>query len=259
MAHSQNVDLKRLLHDSKDKHSQSLFDHLCNILTYIDNNPGDQLVEDFETLSQFLSSTRFTYKQHPPAEHVNNPVKNDKYGFKAYYGRLLDVVAKAPQSPSSFVQDFLETNCDWNIAGYGFQEEDALVINNTLERLAAEHNCDSIRFLGVLRGSQRDYFVIYGRLKHHVQDHLPEDYEPNGKGVNAVTFWVSNDSRHMFDCSNGIMDRIACDWPAPCCDGQEHQAHHDRKPGCEGGQLPRVQRDRKTLLEGPAGQNAAQL
>lgn len=257
MAHSQNVDLKRLLHDSKDKHSQSLFDHLCNILTYIDNNPGDPLTEDFETLSQFLSSTRFTYKQHPPAEQVNNPVKTDKHGFKAYYRRLLDVVTATPQSPASFVQDFLETNCDWNTAGYGFQEEDALLINNTLERLTAEHNCDSIRFLGVLRGSQRDYFVIYGRLKHHVQDHLPEDYEPNGKGVNAVTFWVSNDSKPYLESSHGSLDRVACHRTPPRRHCSKHQARHDRQPRCQGGQLPGVQGDGKTLLESPVGQDDA--
>ena len=233
MAHSQNVDLKRLLHECKDKHSQSLFEHLCNMLTYIDNNTNDPLVEDFETLSQFLSSTRFVYKQHPPAEEVNNPVKLDQHGFKAYYSRLSNVVTAPSTTPNAFVQDFTETNCDWNMAGYGFQEEEALVLHSTLERLASEHNCDSIRFLGIIRGSQKDYFVIYGRLKHHVQDHLPEDWETNGKGVNALTFWVSNDGKLVLYISHGTMDRTASHRTTPCRRCSRDQASYDRKPRCQ--------------------------
>lgn len=57
-----------------------------------------------------------------------------------------------------------------NIAGFGFAEEEAMIIHHTLERLAQKNNCDSISYLGIIKGSRKDYFVAYGRLKKYVKD-----------------------------------------------------------------------------------------
>lgn len=192
------MDLKRLLHESKDKHNRSLFDHVSNILQYIDNNPNEVSVEDFENISHFLASTSFAYQQYDSSEAVNNPKHVDRHGLKKHYSKLVSLFTQTHKGPEAWVQDFSEINCDWNIAGYGFGEEEAKTIHLILEKLASKNRCDSISFLGIVKGSKKDYFVAYGRLKNHVNDKLPESWEPNGTGVNSITFWVTNESTHLF-------------------------------------------------------------
>ena len=190
MTTSQNIDLKRLLHESKDKTGQSLFDHLCNVLSHIDHNPQDVKLEEFENLSHFLAYTKYD-----SAEAVNSRPEVDRHGLKKHYQAVRDLISQHPKTPTAWVQNFAEVNCDWNIAGYGFGEEEACSIQHALQRIAHKHDCDSVSFLGIVRGSLRDYFVAYGRLKQQVQDQVGEDWEANGVGCNSISFWVANNSR----------------------------------------------------------------
>lgn len=192
MTTSQNIDLKRLLNDSKDANGSSLFDHLCTILNHIDSNPGCNSFEDFENLSHFLATNKFAYQKYSSAEEVNNRQETDPTGIKSHLARVETLVREQNLSTDAWVQDFREINTDWNEAGFGFSEEEAFLLGKTLERLSAKHGCDSISFLGILKGSKQDYFVAYGRLKKHVKDQLPENWEQNGEGANEITFWVTN-------------------------------------------------------------------
>jgi radial spoke head protein 4A len=195
--HSQSMDLKRLLHEAKDQHHSSLFDHICSLLSHVDNNHAEVALEEFENISQFLSSTKFAYKQYHSAQEVNQRKHVDHHGVLKHLHKVEHLLKEHHYSPDAWVQDFSEINCDWNIAGYGFKEEEARLIHLTLERLAAKNNCERISFLGIIRGSVKDYYVAYGRLKAHVKDKLPESWEGNGFGVNAVTFWVTNESTFL--------------------------------------------------------------
>lgn len=193
--HSQTDNLKRLLHDAKDKHNQSLFNHLCDTLAYIDNNPNDPLNDDLVQLSQFIKSTRFVNSKLQTERELHHKHEKDPYGLKQHCKKLSGLLEEKAKHPKTYIQDFNEINCDWNIAGFGFGEEEALILHQTLKRLAANGKCDIIRFLGIIRGSKKDYFVIYGRLSAHVHDQLPDDWEKSGSGANSLTFWVSNDCK----------------------------------------------------------------
>ena len=194
MTQSQNIDLKKLLHDSKDKYNHSLFDHLCSLLSYIDSHPNDSNPDEIEDLSYFLGANKFAYSQYESEEQVNHRKPKDPRGLKRHYHKINDLFAGQFKSPKAWVQDFSETNCDWNTAGYGFSEEEAKLIHLVLEKLAAKNNVDMIRFLGIIKGSHKDYFVAYGRLRTHVKDQLPDNWEPSGVGANSLTFWVANES-----------------------------------------------------------------
>lgn len=193
--HSQSMDLKRLLHEARDKNNTSLFDHLCSLLSHIDNNHAEVMVEEFEQLSQFLSATKFSYTQYKSADKVNHYKPQDLQGLKKHLAKVDRLLREPHKSPDAWVQDFSEVNCDWNVAGYGFGEEEARIIHLSLERLAARNRVSSIAFLGILKGSHKDYFVAYGRLQSHVKDSIPDHWEANGTGVNSITFWVTNESR----------------------------------------------------------------
>lgn len=193
--HSQNTDLKKLLHESKDKYGHSLFDHLCQILSHIDTNQAEATLEEFENLSYFLRSSKFAYKQFEADEVVNNRKPTDPHGLQKHYRKVLQLLQEHQHSAQAYVQDFVEANNDMNIAGLGFGEDEAKLIHLTLERLAAKNPTESISFLGIIKGSRKDYYVAYGRLRKHVKDQLAESWEPNGQGANALTFWVTNESR----------------------------------------------------------------
>jgi Radial spokehead-like protein len=211
--HPQSVDLKRLLHESKDRHNHSLFDHVCNILHHIDHNHGDVTVEDFENISHFLASTKFAYHQYDPAHVVNNPVAVDEHGLKKHYAKISKLISEVHNDPQSWVQDFSEVNCDWNVAGFGFGEEEAKTLHLVLEKLATKNRCDNISFLGIVNGSSKDYFVAYGRLRQHVNDKLPDSWEKSGTGVNAITFWAANESRFKNLHSSWRMGRTSSHRP----------------------------------------------
>lgn len=95
-------------------------------------------------------------------------------------------------APESFVQNFSDVNSDWNTAGYGFSETEAKVIHASLQKLAAEYRVEKIAFLGIVKGTAKDYFVAYGRLSSYPNDILPDNWEKQGVGVNGVTFWVAS-------------------------------------------------------------------
>lgn len=194
MTTSQNIDLKKLLHESKDKYNHSLFDHLCNVLSHIDSHPNEINVDEFEDLSYFLGANKFAYTMYESEDQVNHKKPKDELGLKRHYKKLTELVTGKYKSPKCFVQDFTEENYDWNTAGYGFSEEEARTIHMILEKIASRNNCDMIRFLGIIKGSHKDYFIAYGRLKTHVKDQLADDWEPSGVGANSLTFWVTNES-----------------------------------------------------------------
>jgi hypothetical protein len=92
MTHSQNINLKKLMHESKGKHGQSIFDQITNLLSFIDNNAKNGDMNEIESVSYFLSSTKFQYQKYETAQEVNNKKAHDEFGLKAYHNRLGNLI-----------------------------------------------------------------------------------------------------------------------------------------------------------------------
>ena len=196
MTTSQNIDLKRLLHESKDKYNNSLYDHICNVLSYIDNGNSNMKLEEFEQLSHFLSANKYTYNKYKASHELirNSAQDAEKNEKKQHFQVISNLIGFKDNNPKAYVQDFYNVNFDWNIAGYGFEEETAKLIDINLKKISVSHRCESVNFLGIVSGSKRDYFVAYGRLLSHVKDLISDEYEENGVGTNSISFWVTNES-----------------------------------------------------------------
>ena len=76
-------------------------------------------------------------------------------------------------------------NQTWNKAGLGFSEEHALFLEKSILRLAEKNpSISQIKYWGKIRGLHRDYDIAYGRLSAYKRDEYPENWEPEGEGVN---------------------------------------------------------------------------
>lgn len=95
-----------------------------------------------------------------------------------------------------FIQDLTQDNFNWNTAGYGFTEEEAFYLGKSLANLAERNqNISEIKFWGKINCLQNDYFIAYGRLRSFVKDTCPDNWEPQGTGINQITFWATNDCK----------------------------------------------------------------
>ena len=91
------------------------------------------------------------------------------------------------------IQDVMAENRLWNIAGYGFGEQEAYFLQQSMKKLAVKEDLKSLRFWGKFFCTKNDYFVCEAVSRKVVQDPVPDDWEPAGVGINQQSFWVTND------------------------------------------------------------------
>jgi hypothetical protein len=80
-----------------------------------------------------------------------------------------------------------------NWAGLGFSEEDNYRISISLRRLLDDTGAINLRFWGKIYATKSDYYVACGKVDRKVPDEIEDDVEPRGKGVNEITYWVTDD------------------------------------------------------------------
>jgi radial spoke head protein 4A len=63
--------------------------------------------------------------------------------------------------------------------------------------LAAESQATSLKFFGMIRGTQKDYYIAEGEVGEgdgEGDGEKPPEFEAKGTGVNKFTYWVSHSS-----------------------------------------------------------------
>jgi len=93
----------------------------------------------------------------------------------------------------SYMPDFMKISRMLSWAGLGFGEENNYRISIALRRLLKQTGASNLKFWGKIYATKRDYFVAYGKVKNGFKDEIAEDVEPRGRGVNEITFWVTDD------------------------------------------------------------------
>ena len=79
------------------------------------------------------------------------------------------------------------------MAGMGFGDEEAFFLQTSLNRLAIKENLKSLKFWGKIFCSDLEYFIAEATLRHNVVDAVKDNWESAGTGINALSFWVTND------------------------------------------------------------------
>lgn len=201
MASAQNTNLREVLYGQGDtiglestRSSPCLYDHLVQLLSAVDNmKQADGTFQDFEKLSHFLKSNKFQHKQPKTDLEVLNHKVEDKWGVKSHSKKQRDLLEIKKKSKGCYIQPIASDNQDWNKAGYGFSEEHALYLEKSILRLTEKNpNISQIKYWGKIKGMHKDYDIAYGKLSNYKRDEHPENWEPEGEGINQITFWATN-------------------------------------------------------------------
>jgi radial spoke head protein 4A len=70
-------------------------------------------------------------------------------------------------------------------------------LQKSLKKLAADSQATSLRFFGMIRGTQKDYYIAEGEVGEGEDGdgvERPPEFEAKGTGVNKFTYWVSHSS-----------------------------------------------------------------
>ena len=96
---------------------------------------------------------------------------------------------------NNLMDDVLEKSKILEFAGINFGKNIWYKLKLAMKRIMTEENAETLKFFGKIYGKEADYYIIYGRLKNYPFQKYSKNphYEPKGlEGVNAITFWVSN-------------------------------------------------------------------
>lgn len=77
-------------------------------------------------------------------------------------------------------------------AGIGFGQDNSILIQKSLKRLAASTGASELRFFGKVFGQTQDYWVAFGKLNQQEEEPKSREQERRGKGVNSTVFWVTH-------------------------------------------------------------------
>ena len=114
-----------------------------------------------------------------------------------------DEVPETP--PVCAIQDLLADELLFNSAGIGFGQQEAYLLQKSLQKLAAKEQCSFVRFFGKIRGTKADYYVVEATAEGAADaenegegegegagEAKDPDQEEKGSGVNKYTYFVSN-------------------------------------------------------------------
>lgn len=66
-----------------------------------------------------------------------------------------------------------------------------MLLQKSMNRLAANSGAEQLRLWGQVRGVTRDYYIVEGKSDAGGDDDdRPADVEPRGTGVNTFCYWV---------------------------------------------------------------------
>lgn len=174
---------------------------MCDLIRQLQQEKGvSSKLADFgnlEVLSELIKRNQFLYTDNAPEEEVNrlaqdraahsSPLTEHAAQLDAFLASYFNRPKAAPQS--SQVQNWMQTARALEWAGLSFGETNDFKIQAVLQKLARDNDTAHVSFFGKVLGQERDYWVFCGRLKKY---YSCGEEEPNGTGINALTFWASN-------------------------------------------------------------------
>ena len=187
--------LKKMLTEHKNEKGVSLYDHLCNLLQTIDGAEyQDKAHTELENISYFQKANNFQYEKLKQDAEVNTIKEVDTYGIKALCKKSKDFLdGSGSVASKTNLQDVQYDNRLWNIAGFGFSDQEAYHLQISLKRLCIKEDLKKLKFWGKIFCTNKNYFVAEGLHRKNVVDSVPENWEHSGVGINALSFWVTND------------------------------------------------------------------
>lgn len=195
--------LKQILKDAKGEKSD-LYTHLLEVFnTLILHYPNDSLdkLEEVSWLTKHKSS-------HAPEQWL---LLEEFWNFAKTCSNKADFVAQArkhfelpePEEEGgppgelptvAGVPDLLEQARVFEWAGISWGEAETFRLQKSLAKLAAETSAENLKFWGMIKGTNADYYIAEGSKESEEDADRGPEFEARGSGVNQFAYWVSNGS-----------------------------------------------------------------
>lgn len=210
--------LKTILKNIKSPQGKDLYSHLQEVFKVLILHYPDNALEKIEEVSYLVKNadkhqlTDFlrvvdSRNYHDVCAQMKEYIAHMREAFGAKKASDGDdgedaEDAGAPEAVCN-VPDLLEEAKVWQWAGVGFGQQELYRMQKSLKTLAKDTGANFIRFFGIIRGTEKDYFVAEGDYagEDGGEDgpERPENFEAKGSGVNKLTYWVCSSSIGKWD------------------------------------------------------------
>lgn len=192
----------------------NLYDHIVQVVDRIVMTCPDKAIERFEEVSylikhgdtlrleEFLKTSIDTsYSCHDAqlAAGTEEVIKS----LRALFATASPAAEAAEEGEGGggatlgLVQDLPSLNRHvFNQAGVELGEFGSLILQKSLNQLAASTEAKALRFWGKILGSQKNYYIVEAlEPKNLPEDTRPEGGEARGTGVNEYSYYVANQAQ----------------------------------------------------------------
>ena len=208
----------REAHDIGGNVPQDLYTHLTEVFNRILMHHSDDAYDKFEEISALVKQTDLKFKD-PKYDNEVNQVFGEQavserqrwvQRSKNLLNEVNDLVCADDRGLLTKDKKFVIPNfseeaemLEW--AGVSFGEENTFKLGKSIKRLAIMSGADSLRFVGKIYGTQKDYWLVAGVLSQAEEAPASKTVEKRGEGVNKQVYWVTdnllNDWIQLPDCS----------------------------------------------------------
>lgn len=173
----------------------SVYDHINEILLQMVENQEEHPLSEFERYSQEIQRKRLT--SGPELQLLNDDPKK----LEELLSKLRIQLAKPEKTeddPETVnlgeLRNLLADERVTKKAGVSISEEEVYYLNLSIKKLIKKRSLTKVDFWGKIFTRTRDYYVLDVKTdKNDETEEIIESHEPKGTGVNANTYFVSND------------------------------------------------------------------
>lgn len=200
--------LKTILRNIKSKSGKDLYSHLQEVFRVLILHYPDKALEKMEEVSYLIKmGDELKLTDYLRTSDMRNyaEVCGKMDGYIAFMRKQFpepfvpdpdDPEKTGPEAaePINYVQDVMEDASQlWQWAGIGFGQQELYRLQKSLKRLVAESAAENVRFFGLIKGTEKDYYIAEGDDAGEDEEvERSPDFEAKGTGVNRKTYWVTS-------------------------------------------------------------------
>lgn len=183
-----------------------LYAHLTEVFNRVLQYHPTDAFEKFEEISTMVKETNLKFADPRPDFEINannnHAAHQEAVALIAKAKNLINGVPDVGVSPldkdllskdnTCIIPNLAEQAAMLEWAGIDFGQDNTFLLQKALKRLAVLSGATQLKFFGKIYGTQKDYWVVQGKLGFTEEEPENDTIEPRGQGANAVVFWVTD-------------------------------------------------------------------
>ena len=186
--------LLRAEKDLGDKVRADLYSHITDVMSRILQYHSNDAYDKFEDISNMVKLSNLRNIDPKDDSEINDKSKVSNQEmldmikkFKSFVGD--EEVTKAHKFYMPNLQE-QAAMLEW--AGISFGEDFTILLQKSMKKLACQSGASQMQFFGKIFGTEKDYWVVCGKLPYVEEEPSNPNQEPRGSGVNTYVYWVTD-------------------------------------------------------------------